>query len=76
MGMSAFTCVHLSVTKLNHVSLSKMIMVHNCCCAVIDVQSLHKDRGRWHLQANVSLMNKKRKTAKDAGTVTSRSIMQ
>lgn len=29
--------------KLSHVSLSKMIILHNCRCAVIDVQSLHKD---------------------------------
>lgn len=52
-------CVHLSVTKLRRVSLSKMIMVRNCCCAVIDVQSLHKVlmRVRGHPQAD----KKKRK---------------
>lgn len=32
----------LSETKLSHVSFSEMIIVHNCCCAVIDAQSRHK----------------------------------
>lgn len=32
--------VHLSVTKLSHVSRRKMIIARNCCRAVIDVQSL------------------------------------
>lgn len=33
--------MHLSVTKQRRVSLSQMIMLHNCCTAVIDVQYLH-----------------------------------
>lgn len=34
-------------------SLNKMVMVHNGCCAVIDVQSLHKDLS-WHMGKKAS----------------------
>ena len=44
--LCVMVCVHPSATKLSHVSLSRMIIAHNCSCAVIDVPFLHKHKPR------------------------------